>query len=136
MKNLSSNPAENSRNLEELIEEAEGQLAIDVYQTPEAIIIESPIAGVSPDELDIAITNESVTIKGKRTRQEGVQRDDYIYQECYWGKFSRSVILPQEIDAEKADASIKNGVLTINLPKLTRTKAKKLRVQWDTGQEQ
>ncbi len=136
MKNLSSNPAENSRNLEELIEEAEGQLAIDVYQTPEAIIIESPIAGVSPDELDIAITNESLTIKGKRTRQEGVQRDDYIYQECYWGKFSRSVILPQEIDAEKADASIKNGVLTINLPKLTRTKAKKLRVQWDTGQEQ
>ena len=113
---------------EESLAEDEGQLTIDVYQTPEEIIIESPIAGVGADDLDIAITNESVTIKGKREREKRVKEEDYFYQECYWGRFFRSVILPQEVDAEKSEATIKNGVLTIHLPKLNRQKSKKIRV--------
>lgn len=109
--------------------EGDGQLVVDVYQTPEEIIIESPIAGVDPDNLDVSITAESVTIRGSRSRDKKIKDEDYFYQECYWGKFSRSIILPQEIDAEKAEATINNGVLTVLLPKLNRQKQKKLRVK-------
>lgn len=122
---------ERSLPAEEDLGEGDGQLTIDVYQTPEEIIVESPIAGVNPDELDISITSESVTVKGKRERERKVRDEDYFYQECYWGKFSRSVILPQEVDAERAEANIKNGVLTIRLPKITRSKSKKIRVKFD-----
>lgn len=114
---------------EELEEEGEGQLTIDVYQTSDEIIIESPIAGVRPENLDVSITTESVTITGKREKERKVKEEDYFYQECYWGRFSRSIILPQEVDAEKAEATVKNGVLTIRLPKLNRQRSKKLKVQ-------
>lgn len=113
------------------VEEAEGQLTVDVYQTPTEIVIQSTIAGVDPEDLDIAITAESVTIRGKREKMEEVKDDDYFFQECYWGRFARQIILPQEIDAEHAVASMKNGVLTIRLPKLNREKTKKLKVRFD-----
>ncbi|OGY62861.1 MAG: hypothetical protein A2745_01365 [Candidatus Harrisonbacteria bacterium RIFCSPHIGHO2_01_FULL_44_13] len=115
----------------EFVDEGDGQLAIDVHQTPNEIVIESAIAGVNPEDLDISITSESVTIRGRREREKKVREEDYFYQECYWGKFSRSVILPQEIDPEKTQASIKNGVLTIRLPKLNRQKSRKLKVKFD-----
>jgi len=115
--------------LEEDFGDEAGQLTIDVYQTPNEIIVESPIAGVNPEDIDISITPETVTIKGKRERAEHIKSEDYVYQECYWGKFSRSVVLPSEVDAEKAEANIKNGVLTIRLPKLNRAKSKKLKVK-------
>ena len=115
--------------INDFIEEAEGQLTVDVYQTPSEIIIQSTVAGIMPDDLDIAITNESVTIKGKREKNEKIKDEDYFYQECYWGKFARTIILPQEIDAEGAVAGMKNGVLTIKLPKLDREKTKKLKVK-------
>jgi len=114
-----------------IFEEGEGQLTIDVYQNPDEIIVESTIAGVKPEDLDIAITNEAVTIKGKREKTQTVKDEDYFYQECYWGKFSRSIILPQEIDSEKAAASLKNGILLIKLPKLNRQKTKKLKIKFD-----
>ncbi|MDO8585132.1 MAG: Hsp20/alpha crystallin family protein [bacterium] len=113
------------------VEEAEGQLTVDVYQTPTEIVIQSTIAGVDPEELDIAITAESVTIRGKREKMEEVADEDYFFQECYWGRFARQIILPQEIDAERAVAAMKNGVLTIRLPKLNREKTKKLKVKFD-----
>ena len=108
--------------------EAEGQLTIDVYQTPMEIVIKSTIAGVNPDDLDVTITNDMVTIKGKRERDEEIQSDDYYYQECYWGAFARSVILPVDVEAEKAEASMKNGILTIRLPKIEKIKTKKIKV--------
>jgi len=116
---------------ENIFEEGEGQLTIDVYQNPDEIVVESTIAGVKPEDLDVNITSEAVTIRGKREKQETVKDEDYFYQECYWGKFSRSIILPQEIDADKAVASLKNGILTIHLPKLNRSKTKKLKVKFD-----
>lgn len=109
--------------------EAEGQLTIDVYQTPNEIIIKSTIAGVNPEDLDITVTNDMVTIKGKRQKDEETKNEDYYYQECYWGSFSRSVILPVDIDAEKAEASLKNGILTVKLPKIEKTKTKKVKVK-------
>jgi HSP20 family protein len=115
----------------DISDEREGQLAIDVFQTPEALVVESPIAGVNSEDLDINITNESVTIRGRREHRTDIKDADYFYQECYWGRFSRSIILPQEIDPDKAEAGIKNGVLTIILPKVKRQKTKKLKVKID-----
>jgi HSP20 family protein len=117
--------------MEGIFEEGEGQLTIDVYQNPDEIVVESTIAGVKPEDLDISITNEAVTIRGKREKTETIKDEDYFYQECYWGKFSRSIILPQEIDSEKSVASLKNGILVIRLPKLNRQKTKKLKIKFD-----
>jgi len=110
-------------------QEAEGQLAIDVYQTPDEIVVESTIAGVKGDDIDVDVTSERVTIRGERSREEIIQDGDYYYQECFWGKFSRSVILPQEIDPDEATSVLKNGVLTIRLPKLHRDKSRKVKVK-------
>lgn len=123
------NDENKENNLANIIEESEGQLTIDVYQTPDDIFVESTIAGVEPENLDIDITNESVTIKGERRKEETVADEDYLHQECYWGKFSRSVILPQEIDPDKAHAEFKNGILKIRLPKLNRGRVKKLKIK-------
>jgi HSP20 family protein len=109
--------------------EPEGQLTIDVYQTPADIVIESAIAGVRPEDIDINVTNDSITIRGERKRENAIRDEDYFYQECYWGRFSRSVILPQEVDPDSASVNFKNGVLTVRLPKLNRKKTRKLRVR-------
>ncbi len=110
-------------------DEPEGQLTIDVYQTPSEMVIESTIAGVNPEDLDIDVTNDSVTIRGTRKREKEVKDEDYFYRECYWGRFSRSVILPQEINPEDAEVMFKNGILSIHLPKLMRKKSKKLKIK-------
>ena len=109
--------------------EAEGQLSIDVYQTPADIVIKSTIAGVKPENLDIAITNDMVTVRGRREIEEPVVKDDYFYQECYWGPFSRSIILPVDVQTDKSIATLKNGVLTIKLPKSERIKTKKIEIK-------
>jgi len=106
----------------------EGQLTVDVYQTDEDIVIKSTIAGVTVDDIDISITNDMVTIKGKRKPDEAIDQSDYYYQELYWGPFSRSVILPEDIDVEKASASMKNGILTLRLPKLAKSRMKKVKI--------
>ncbi len=107
----------------------EGQLTIDVYQTDSEIVIKSTIAGVKPEDLDVSINNDMVTIRGDRKNEEVVDTENYYYQECYWGTFSRSVILPVEVLADKAEASMKNGILTIRLPKADTTKSKKIQVR-------
>jgi HSP20 family protein len=108
---------------------AEGQLTIDVYQTENDIVIKSTIAGVKPEDLDVSINNDMVTVKGERKNEEVVENGNYYYQECYWGSFSRSVLLPVDVIPEKADASLKNGILTIRLPKADTTKTKKIQVR-------
>jgi HSP20 family protein len=109
--------------------EPEGQLTIDVYQTPSDIVVESAIAGVKPEDIDIHVTNDSITVRGERHREKEAGDVDYFYQECYWGRFSRSVILPQEVDPESASVTFKNGILKVRLPKLNRKKTRKLRVR-------
>lgn len=106
----------------------EGQLTVDVFQDDQNIIIQSTIAGVAPDDLDVSITNDMVTVRGERRRMYSVDPDDYFYQECYWGAFSRSIILPVEIDADRAEAKIKNGILTIRIPKANTAVTRKLKV--------
>ena len=123
--------SEDESESEDIEEEIEGQLAVDVYETPASFIVKSAVAGVAPENLDISITNEAVTIKGERSSEEKVKTESYLHQECYWGKFSRSVILPQEIDADRAQASLKNGILKISLPKFSKSRSKKLKIKFE-----
>jgi len=117
-----------SRGNKEMID-LEGQLTIDVYQTDDDIVIKSTIAGVKPEDLDVNINNDMVTIRGERKPDEEIDSENYYYQECYWGQFSRSIILPVEIITEKAEATMKNGILTIRLPKADVTKTRKIQVR-------
>lgn len=94
-----------------------GQLAVDVYQTKAEIIIKSTIAGVRPEDIDISVNNDMITIRGKREKDHEVSTEDYFYRECYWGGFSRSVILPCDVKVDQIKATISNGVLTVVLPK-------------------
>ena len=110
-------------------EEQEGQLTVDVFQDDTNVVIQSTIAGVSPDDLDVSITNDMVTIRGERRLSYDIDEEDYFYQECYWGTFSRSIILPVEIDADRAEAKIKNGILTIRIPKANAAMTRKLKVK-------
>lgn len=100
--------------------EEEGQLSVDVYQDRENIYIKSTIAGVEPEDVDIAFDNDMITIRGKRHKDKNIREEDYFYQECYWGNFSRSIILPVDVQEEKIKAEIRNGILTIILPKAKR----------------
>ncbi len=96
---------------------SEGQLAIDVFQTEKKIIIKSTIAGVKPEDLKISLHHDLLTIKGERSLGETVKEEDYLYRECYWGPFSRSIILPAEVDGKRVEAELESGVLTITLYK-------------------
>lgn len=117
--------------LYDVTDDPEGQLTVDVFQDEDNIYVQSTVAGLNPDDLEINIAKESVAIKGKRERSQKISEKNFFYQECFWGKFSRSVVLPQEIDSEKSAASLKNGVLTIKMPKLERRRGKSVRIKDD-----
>lgn len=107
----------------------EGQLAVDVYQTPEDIVIKTMVAGVRPEDLDISITRDMVTIKGTREAANEVTEDNFFFKELYWGTFTRTIVLPQEIEVEGAEAVEKHGLLIIRLPKVDKGRQTKLRVK-------
>ena len=94
----------------------EGHLTVDVFRSKDDIIIQSTIAGTDPANIDISITKDTVTIRGRRNSEEEIKSKDYYHRELYWGSFSRSVILPNDIDPDRSKASMKNGILTIRLP--------------------
>ncbi len=107
----------------------EGQLSIDVYQTPSSIIIKSTIAGVKPEDIDISINNDMLTIRGHRSMDTNIKEENYLYRECYWGSFSRSIILPVEVEGDKIEAELENGVLTVTLPKAKNAKEISIKVR-------
>jgi HSP20 family molecular chaperone IbpA len=109
--------------------EQEGELTVDVYQTPEMIVVKSMIAGVRPEDLDISITRDLITIRGKREEERVANEDDYFARELYWGSFSRTISLPQEIDVDEAEAVEKHGLLILKLPKLDKRRQSKLKVK-------
>ena len=113
---------------EDWLSEYEGQLTIDMYQTKDNVIIKSTIAGVKPEDIDVTIANDMVTIRGERKRDFDASSEDYFYQECYWGSFSRSVVLPVDVDIENVSADLRDGILTVILPKAAKAKAKKIKV--------
>lgn len=107
----------------------DGELTVDVYQTADMIVIKSMIAGVRPEDLDISITRDAVTIRGKREEERVASEDDYFVRELYWGSFSRTITLPQEIDVDEAEAIEKHGLLILKLPKLDKKRQSKLKVK-------
>lgn len=110
-------------------EEAEGQLPVDVYQTPNDIIIRSFIAGVRPDEMNVSISRDMVVIEGSREERDTITDGDYFARELFWGRFTKTILLPQEIDVDASTATAKDGLLTIMLPKMDKTRQTKLKVK-------
>lgn len=110
-------------------EESGGELAVDVYQTPDAIVVKALIAGVQPNTIDIALTREMLTISGSRHDEREVEEANYFQRELYWGSFSRTILLPEEVDVDLAEASEKHGILVIRLPKINKKKEMKLKVR-------
>lgn len=111
-----------NKNTDWLEEETDGQLAIDVYQDDHNVYLIAPIAGVNTADVDIAITDEVLTIRGKRTPGHDLPVEKHFIQECYWGPFSRSYILPVITNPEQAKATLKDGLLKIEIPKDARAK--------------
>lgn len=107
----------------------EGELSVDVFQNSNEIIIKTMVAGVRPDNLDVSISRDMVTIKGKRESENTIADDDFFHKELYWGSFSRTIVLPQEIDVDAAEAVEKHGLLIIKLPKLDKNRSTRLKVR-------
>lgn len=110
-------------------EDQEAELTIDLYQTNSEIIVQAMIAGVHPDNLTINITRDSITIQGKREENQSISRENYFVQELFWGTFSRTIALPEEVNPEEAEAIEKHGLLIIKLPKIDKNKETKLKVK-------
>jgi len=110
-------------------EEVEAELTVDVYQTPSDIVVQTMVAGVQPENLSITITRDMITIKGKREENQSIDAQNYFVQELYWGSFSRTISLPEEVDPEEAEAIEKHGLLIIKLPKLDKHRETKLKIK-------
>ena len=116
---------------EEKDENTEGQLALDIYQTESDIVIVAPIAGVKLSDINVAVTEDVLTIKGNRYLEFDIPEEDYFTQECFWGDFSRSIVLPAAVDSSKISATFKDAVLKITIPKTEKTKTRVVRIKAD-----
>ncbi len=113
----------------ETAEEELSELAVDVYQTNDEIIVKAMAAGVRPEDLDIDISRDMVVITGTRKEGSLAETGDYIHQELFWGSFTRTIVLPEEIDPETAIATEKNGLVIVRLPKIDKKRRTKIRVK-------
>ena len=105
------------------------ELMVDVYQTPDEIVVRTMIAGVKPHNIDIALTRDMVTITGSKEDVKEVTEDDYFYRELSWGSFTRTIMLPAEVEVDEADAQERHGVLTLRLPKINKERQAKIKVK-------
>jgi HSP20 family protein len=110
-------------------DEPNGQLVVDVYETEKELIIQSAIAGIRTEQIEVSLENDILIIKGKRDNPSKDKEKRYFLQECYWGPFSKEIILPREIDTSRIDAKVKEGILTVRMPKIERAKNKKISVE-------
>lgn len=109
--------------------EDEGELSVDVYQTKSEIVVEAMVAGVKPEDLHLSITRDMITIKGSRDDNSQVADDDYFYRELFWGRFSRTILLPNEVIIEECEAVEKHGLLIVRMPKVDKARQTKLKVK-------
>jgi HSP20 family protein len=110
-------------------EPVEGELGVDVYQTADSIVIQAMVAGVASEDLSVSVTREMVTIKGKREAPKGIATENYFYQELYWGAFSRTILLPAEVETEEVEATERRGLLTIKLPKIDKGRIQSIKIK-------
>lgn len=115
------------------VAEQEGQLSVDVYQTENEIVIIAPIAGASSEDLNISLTDDVITIKGRRSMPvtDKIRSDDFYIEECFWGNFSRSIVLPAAVDTKGVEAHFKNNVLQIRIPKTERVRTRIIQIEQD-----
>lgn len=106
-----------------------GYLPVDMYQTDKEIVVKAAIPGVKPDDIDVGVVGDVLTIKGERETEEKVEKENYYLQERRYGSFSRSITLPTMVQSDKAEAKYENGVLTLTLPKAEEAKAKKIQIK-------
>ena len=106
-----------------------GELTVDVYQTNDAIVIQTMVAGVDASDLSVSVTREMVTIKGKREAPKNVAPGNYFYQELFWGAFSRTILLPAEVETEDVEATERHGLLTIKLPKIDKGRIQNIKIK-------
>jgi len=102
---------------------------IDMYHTAKEVVVKAALPGVKPEEVDISITGDTLTIEGETKAEEKTEREDYLYQEHRYGAFHRSVALPSELQTDKAEASFNNGILTLTIPKSEEAKPKQIKVK-------
>lgn len=126
---LAQSDSDNEESDVAALDQGDGELIVDVYQTHNDIVIKAMVPGVRPEDLDISITRDMVTIKCKRETERTVSDGDYFHKELYWGSFSRTIMLPQEIEIDSADAVEKHGLLIIKLPKVDKNRQTKVRVK-------
>ncbi len=117
----------------EFVAEQEGQLSVDVYQTDNDIVIIAPVAGATAETLSISITDDVITIKGRREMPvpDKLKRDDFYIEECFWGNFSRSIVLPAAVDTNNVEANFKNNVLQVRIPKTERVRTRIIQIEQD-----
>ena len=125
-KNVIETPAQASK---KNIFAKEGELVVDIYETQAEFVVTSAIAGVVINDVDISIENDMMVIKGDRKDPNQETNKKYLYQECYWGPFSKKVILPENIKSEEASAEMDKGILTIKFPKTEKTSKGKIGVK-------
>ncbi len=129
LENIKDNNGNKKNNdwIEEENEEAE--LSIDVYQTPTDIVVQTMVAGVKPEDLELSIARDIVTIRGKREENRNIDEDNYFTKELYWGKFSRTISLPIEVEPEDVEATEKHGLITIKIKKVDKEKKNTVKVK-------
>ncbi|MFH1608581.1 MAG: Hsp20/alpha crystallin family protein [Patescibacteria group bacterium] len=110
-------------------ESADAELTVDVYQTPTDIIVQTMVAGVKAEDIELIIGRDIITIRGKREESRKIEEENYFAKELYWGSFSRTILLPQEVDPEEAEAVEKHGLLTIKLPKIDKEKKTSVKIK-------
>ena len=128
---VDSNPADSLFSEDMVSEENEGQLLLDVFADAKNLYIKSTIAGVKVKDIDISINNDMLTIRGTRSSEEEIEVVDHFFKECYWGSFSRSIILPMAVKSDKISATLKDGVLTITLPKADKQRNIPIKIKED-----
>lgn len=107
----------------------EAELTVDVYQTPTDIIVQTMVAGVKPEDLELTIGRDTVTIRGQREENRNIDEENYFIKELYWGKFSRTISLPKEVEPEEVEATEKHGLLSIKMQKVDKEKKNTIKVR-------
>ncbi len=113
---------DNVETLEKEIFDQEGELVVDVFETDSNFVVLAAIAGIQIKDIDISVEKDMMVIKGNRLNPHLDPEKKYFYQECYWGPFSRKIVLPENIEVEKAAAQMDKGLLTIQIPKSEKSK--------------
>src|SRR3989344_847203 len=109
--------------------ESEAELTIDVYQTSTHLVVQSAVAGVKGEDLDVGVQNGMLTIRGRRSKDEEVKEENYYTREIYWGSFARSILLPDDLDLDRIDSKIRGGMLTLKIPKQDKKRVRKINIK-------